>query len=97
MVGLKLSLLALLATLSAACGEVQRELKQTAKDIDEISDNREQIGKELGTEAQRAGEKAAAVIDKADRELSTPNDAGTQEAPAEAPASDAPPSDDPAH
>ena len=78
--------LALVAVSGAACGDLQKELKQTGKDIDEVSENSEQIGQAIGSEAQRAGEKAAAVIDKVDSDLKT--DGGA--APAQAPASDPP-------
>lgn len=77
--------LALVAVSGAACGDLQKELKQTGKDIDEVSDNREQIGQEIGSETQRAGEKAAAVIDKVDQDLKADGGAAPAETPASAP------------
>ena len=57
------------ACAGAACGDVQRELRQTGTEIEQAAKNHKEIGEDIGEEANKVVQPVADAIDEADAKL----------------------------
>lgn len=79
-----------LACAGAACGDVQRELRQTGTEIEQAAKNHKEIGEEIGEEANKVVQPVADAIDEADAKLKADQAKAARQAEADkAKASDA--------